>query len=141
MKTCGNCHQVLPEDAFFFKNRAAGTLRSMCKVCCRVYGRRYYMKDLKAFYLRKNARQQSYFDRNRDFVANYLAKHPCVDCGETDIVVLDFDHVTGEKLENVSVLVANASSLKRISMEMTKCAVRCANCHRRKTAMTLGFWN
>src|ERR1700693_266875 len=138
MKTCGNCHQELPEAAFFFKDRAAGILRSTCKVCCRVYGRRHYTKHRDAFYLRKNARQREYLSRNRAFIADYLVQHPCVDCGESDIVVLDLDHVGGRKTRAVSVLVAEATALDRICAEIAKCAVRCANCHRRRTAAERG---
>ncbi len=77
---------------------------------------------------------KKYRDRNVLWVKEYLAVHPCVDCGENDPVVLEFDHVTGEKLSEVSSLAQTASSLDRIKREIAKCEVRCANCHRRKTA-------
>lgn len=71
--------------------------------------------------------------RNKEFVQNFLKTHPCVDCGETDIIVLEFDHVRGVKLDSISGMVRDARSLKAISDEIAKCEVRCANCHRRKT--------
>ena len=66
-------------------------------------------------------------------MAAFLAKHPCVDCGEHDPSVLDFDHV-GEKRELVSALVARAAHWPRIEAEIAQCEVRCCNCHRRATA-------
>jgi hypothetical protein len=48
-------------------------------------------------------------------------------------VVLEFDHV-GAKTQNVSRLASQEVSLERISREIAECEIRCANCHRRKTA-------
>jgi hypothetical protein len=70
----------------------------------------------------------------------YLREHPCVDCGESDIVVLDFDHVVGKKTANVSNLIQRGASWKRIESEIAKCVVRCANCHRRKTALDFRWY-
>lgn len=57
----------------------------------------------------------------------------CVDCGEKDLRVLDFDHVRGVKRAVVSMLINRRSSVRRIYEEIDKCDVRCANCHRRTT--------
>lgn len=65
---------------------------------------------------------------------NYLEQHPCVDCGESDPVVLEFDHVRGEKSYNVTTLGWRLCSWNSLMREIDKCDVRCANCHRRKTA-------
>jgi hypothetical protein len=58
---------------------------------------------------------------------------PCVDCGEQDPVVLDLDHVFGVKAFNIGDAITRLSWGK-IQGELEKCVVRCANCHRRKTA-------
>ena len=68
-----------------------------------------------------------------------MRKNGCVDCGESDPVVLEFDHVVGEKLYNVANIVGTCLSLKTVKEELAKCAVRCANCHRRKTAKEQGW--
>lgn len=52
-------------------------------------------------------------ERNKEFVDDYLEKHPCTDCGESDIIVLDFDHVTGEKTKNLSDGVRSGWSLEK----------------------------
>jgi hypothetical protein len=71
-------------------------------------------------------------------VGEYLDEHPCVDCGEPDRRVLDFDHV-GVKRELVSALVARGAPWLRIEAEIAECEVRCANCHRRVTARRAGW--
>lgn len=63
----------------------------------------------------------------------YLGDHPCVDCGEEDPIVLEFDHVAGTKEFPVSEGVSRMYSIKKIKAEIDKCEVRCANCHRRVT--------
>jgi hypothetical protein len=73
-------------------------------------------------------------------VYEYLKKHPCVDCGEDNPVVLEFDHV-GDKTSNVADLISQRSSVSRLKNEMSRCEVRCANCHRIKTAERGGWYN
>lgn len=63
----------------------------------------------------------------------YLTTRACVDCSENDAEVLDFDHVTGEKLANISDLVRSGASIAKLAAEVAKCEIRCANCHRRIT--------
>jgi hypothetical protein len=68
-----------------------------------------------------------------DFLIEYLSDHPRVDCGEADIVVLEFDHQR-DKLFTVSVLCREGYSLEKLKQEVAKCEVVCANCHQRRTA-------
>jgi L-lysine 2,3-aminomutase len=57
---------------------------------------------------------------------------PCVDCGQQYLShQMDFDHVRGVKLANVSRLVN--FSLDVIKAELTKCDLVCAFCHRSRT--------
>lgn len=79
-------------------------------------------------------REQSRRRRNayRSFIDGYKSEHPCVDCGESDPVVLDFDHVLGKKKFNIG-SAASGKTIAEIVAEIEKCEVRCANCHRRAT--------
>lgn len=68
-----------------------------------------------------------------------LLAHPCVDCGETDPVVLEFDH-RSDKSDNIGSMLRHGTSTETMEREIAKCDVRCANCHRRKTAKQFGWW-
>lgn len=79
--------------------------------------------------------------RNRDIqyklyikIFTYLLQHPCVDCGETNPVVLEFDHQRNKDI-NVSQMVRQKRKWKTIKKEIEKCEVRCSNCHTKKTAV------
>lgn len=65
------------------------------------------------------------------FIYRYLLEHPCVDCGYGDPLGLDFDHVRGIKLMDISRMVRYTKrfSLSNIQREIDKCDVRCKVCH------------
>ena len=82
-----------------------------------------------------------YIKRNQEYVLEYLKENPCIDCGETDPIVLDFDHVNRkEKYRSIALMIRRATALNKIIEEISKCVVRCANCHRRKTSKELGWF-
>ena len=70
--------------------------------------------------------------RNFAYAYSHLERSPCCDCGESDICVLDFDHV-GLKTGRVTKLAREGVGLARLIEEISNCEVRCANCHRRRT--------
>lgn len=71
------------------------------------------------------------------FLRDYLFDHPCVDCGETDPVVLEFDHIDTKSFD-IAYGIRN-NSWESVLREMDKCEVVCANCHRRRTSRRGGF--
>lgn len=73
------------------------------------------------------------FETNQTWVNDYLLEHPCVDCGETDPVVLEFDHLVQSET-NRDVTSMMLYSIEKILSEIAKCEVVCANCHTRRTA-------
>jgi hypothetical protein len=48
------------------------------------------------------------------------------------VLTLTFDHVRGEKLLDVSVMVGRGRSIETIKAEIEKCDVVCFNCHMRR---------
>ena len=69
----------------------------------------------------------------KDYVDD-LKRVPCVDCGvEYPPYVMDFDHVRGEKVVNLSRLRNSRLAWAKLMAEVEKCEVVCANCHRIRT--------
>lgn len=78
--------------------------------------------------------------RNAAFVLRRLRSAQCVECGVADPLVLQFDHRPGEiKVKDIGWYVSSGSRLGLLSDELAKCDVRCANCHRRRTAIERGW--
>ncbi len=92
---------------------------------------------------RKNlyAAQKRHRLKIRAYLFSFLSTKKCVDCGEDDPIVLDFDHRDPKnKFKMVSKMLSGHYSWKSVQGEIKKCDVRCANCHRRKTYIQLGYW-
>lgn len=124
-RRCARCGRLLPITEFNLSSR---------------YERQYWCRTCQSsYYAERSAHHKTlvaknsavYSARNRAFVNEYLLQHPCVDCGETDVLVLEFDHIR-DKRANVSSL--RSCGLEQLIAEIAKCEVRCVNCHRRKTA-------
>ena len=137
MRICTRCKQPKPLSEFNFKIKAKNLYSYHCRECSKTYVKTHYLNN-KQYYLLK-AKKRNTLVRNeiREYLWNYLKDHPCVDCGETNPIVLEFDHVQNK-------LFAISSSSRRytlgvVKIEIDKCEVRCANCHRIKTAIQFGW--
>lgn len=100
----------------------------------KTYAQNHYEANKPAYVARAMAHNAKTLLLTGAWILAYLRDHPCVDCGEADPIVLDFDH---RDPATKSFAISNGRrrnlSLRRIRMEVEKCDVRCANCHRRKT--------
>jgi hypothetical protein len=106
----------------------------------REYSRSYYERFPDRVKERAARNVKRYIERNREYVLAHLLTHPCIDCGECNPVVLDFDHVGNDKADNIARMVVRGLAWSTIQKEIEKCEVVCANCHRIRTARRAGDW-
>ncbi len=140
MKVCTKCGPpAQPLDNFAIRSHVRGTRQAMCKNCQNEYGRAHYQTYRPAYLRKARLRNIEQSKINAEFLIDYLTHHPCVDCGESDIVFLEFDHQRNKVLD-VSTLSREGYSLDRVKQEIAKCDVVCANCHRRRTAKQFGWY-
>lgn len=67
------------------------------------------------------------------YIQEYKQSRPCSDCKENyPYWMMDFDHL-GDKSFNISNYRNNTSMLEKVKLEIAKCEVVCANCHRNRT--------
>ena len=140
MKCCAKCRKIKPESEFAFKNKENGLLISYCKECNRDYQRNHYKNNRSNYHTKRKEWRAKFRIEIREKVIKYFEAHPCVDCGEKDFAVLEFDHVRGDKKGNIANLIANDTSWLAINEEINKCDVRCANCHKRRSAKQFGWY-
>jgi len=131
---CSMCRQYKPLEQFAFANLKTGRRQDHCRSCHAIYRRAHYLANRDDYVQRAIAQVNGRRAVNRREIYAYLRDHPCVDCGESDVLVLEFDHRDRAlKWKPVGVL-AVARRWPRVRTEIEKCDVRCVNCHRRKTA-------
>jgi hypothetical protein len=131
-KHCPKCKTSKSEAAF---NKRGSALSSYCRACQSLYARRHYVENKTSYASRRLKWQRTYYLRNRAFALEFLRRSKCIDCGIDDPVVLEFDHIDHTTKEfNISDMIRQGFSLKRLDAEISRCEVRCVNCHRRRTA-------
>lgn len=141
MKKCYTCQKEKHETEFNKNKHRKDGLNSICRTCSNKRSKRYYAEN-KDKHKKATAKiKKERIRKLHDFVVEYYKSHPCVDCGEMDYIVLEFDHVTGDKKYNIARLIRDGYSLKLVKEEIAKCEVRCANCHRRRTAKQRNWYN
>ena len=137
MRKCTKCKQLKSLTEFNYKYKSRGIRQVQCRTCTQKQLQVHYHNH-RNYYLVK-AKKRHTVERNkiRNYIWSYLRGHSCVDCGENDPIVLEFDHLS-DKIDGISNLI-KSDSLKKVQEEMVKCEVRCANCHRRATALRRGW--
>jgi hypothetical protein len=139
-KKCTICkHPKFLRD-FNKRKRSKDGRQPACKECNAKHSKLYYRKNKKKHRAVVLQNKRNIQKRNRRFLWNYLLTHPCVDCGYANPIALEFDHVRGRKIAAISVLAGDSWSLEKIQDEIAKCDVRCAICHRIKTAHQLNWY-
>jgi hypothetical protein len=140
-KVCSKCKQEKLLDLFTKNKSRPDGKDDYCKVCKRAYNKSLYLKNKShADNIKRN--QQYSFLKCRQYIRAYLMQHPCIDCGETDPIVLEFDHVnSSDKSFNISFGAGRGFAIARLEPEIAKCEIRCANCHKRRTAKQFNWYS
>jgi hypothetical protein len=96
-----------------------------------IHNRRYYERGGKA---KITAKREEYRARNITFVRKLKEDNPCTDCKRYwPYYVMHYDHTGTDKVANVSALVREPVSIRKILEEIAKCDLVCANCHAIRT--------
>jgi hypothetical protein len=135
-RRCGRCGEVKPIESFNWRRRAIGQRDNMCRACRAAYHHEHYSANKIRYITQARERKRALALERTEWLLRYFEDHPCQDCGETDAIVLEFDHRRDKAFNIGSVLPYR--NWESILAEIEKCDVVCANCHRRRTARRLG---
>lgn len=95
----------------------------------REYVRRHYERN-KDYYKSKARTRQAEI---HEWFVRHKATCVCARCPESHVACLDFHHRNPEEKEfDVAKGVNNGCSIERLTHEIAKCDVLCANCHRKE---------
>lgn len=138
-RICCTCGLAKAMSEFAVKDKERGTRSTKCRSCQAAYSREHYRRNRPRYLRRAATMRKVNREECRQQVFDYLSAHPCVDCGEADPIVLEFDHRDASlKRESISRMISRRT-WPIVQLEIAKCDVRCANCHRRRTAEQFGW--
>lgn len=115
--------------------------RTGCRSCNREYQAKWNAQNKALAQERNRNSQRNKRKREMELYLSLFDGKACVDCGEDRIPCLDFDHDDPtQKSFGVSQGFRLRKSWEEVQIEAEKCTIRCANCHRIKTANEFGWY-
>lgn len=134
MQICVKCANKKEDTHFHFRSDNKSKRRTVCIECCRSYSKNHYRQHKALYIKRAKAFNKKQNNENRFKMLDFLKGKQCVDCGNDDIRVLEFDHRDNvDKKGNIGDLMRGRYCWNSILIEIAKCDIRCANCHRIRT--------
>lgn len=120
-RKCGTCKERPAKD-----QKRGG----YCTECHRAASRKNYRENKERYFAQAKSR-----DKELDELINKYKSIPCTDCNiQYPPYVMDFDHLDGDtKKFNISHMRRHRMAFSKIEIEIAKCEVVCANCHRERT--------
>lgn len=145
MRTCTKCHLTKKESDYFVKDKKNGRLHAQCKECYKEHRRTYYaehyLKHGNEYRARAKLRRAKVKRDLQIKLVEYLTGKSCKNCGESDIRVLEFDHIIPKtKRFGIATAITDGKKWSDILEEIESCQILCANCHKKRTAEQYGWF-
>lgn len=129
-KTCNHCKINKPMSEFHKNARRIDNTSKRCKTCASEMAKRFMDENRAEIRAYNRAWAANRRGEIRKLLWGYKSTHSCVDCGASNPVVLEFDHVHEPKICDLNGMARTMRSDTVILAEIAKCEMRCANCHR-----------
>lgn len=86
-----------PSEQFAWRRKARGQQDTYCRVCRSEYGKEHYAANRQRYIDQAAVRKQAQSEARARFLIDFFQTHPCVDCDESDPLVLEFDHLSDKE--------------------------------------------
>jgi hypothetical protein len=96
-KTCGRCGQRKPASDFAWRRKGRGQRDNYCRICRAEYKREHYATHRDRYIANSLHRKRAIVAERAAHLVAFFRERPCVDCGETDPLVLEFDHLAQKR--------------------------------------------
>jgi 5-methylcytosine-specific restriction endonuclease McrA len=145
IKKCTKCRTEKPLSEYFVRDKKTGRLHAQCKACYQAHRQTYYSAHYQKYrdsYLERAQRRREKLRLEfRTKMLKYLSGKSCSVCGESDIRVLELDHIDpSQKRFTISQAVRLGYKWSEVLAEIQKCQILCANCHKKRTAEQYGWY-
>lgn len=128
-RVCRKCKLEKPIEQYSWYRIGEAARQTQCKGCANAAGKRNYQENAQRY--KDLAAQRMKIARER---LNDIKSKPCMDCGGVfHPYAMDFDHVRGEKVDDISRMFRHRFAWAKIEEEIAKCDLVCATCHRLRT--------
>lgn len=132
MKNCIICKVTKDYPEFHPRSNAKDKHQGTCKECQAKISKEYYIINKARQRQKNNECSKKRAELTREFLCGYLKEHPCVGCGEENILFLDFHHID-PTLKEYNICRMGTRSRELLLAELAKCQVLCVKCHRIET--------
>jgi hypothetical protein len=97
VRTCSRCKNEKPDEDFAWHRRERQQRQPYCRACQAEYKQQHYRANKQRYIDAAGRRRKAQLEERFIFLMAYFRDHPCADCGETDPIVLEFDHLRDKK--------------------------------------------
>lgn len=136
-KVCAKCKETKSATEF------SGKTATYCRPCFKSYraALRKKHKEDPSWINRPKPQNKEARQLRKQYYITHLRTHSCVHCGETDPIVLEFNHIDPSTKKDLVSKLSHQGTMEELVAEIEKCEVLCANCHKRVTAKQMNwFW-
>lgn len=88
----------------------------------------HYTRNKAIYKLRSAVAKQ----KVRSFISRVKRRSHCLDCGNNNPIVLEFDHLSNKEAD-IATASTRGWSIERVKLEIRKCDIVCGNCHKIRT--------
>lgn len=135
---CSKCKQDLNINQFSFKNKTKGIYNKYCRQCKKQYSKKHYLNHKEKYLTKAKLHNKKQKQKIKLYIQEYKHQLGCLICNERDACCLDFHHLDPSVKDfNIGRKSSSYLSIQQFELEISKCVVLCANCHRKLHAGNL----